>query len=107
MRAMHHSSSDERGLVATARGGPCSFSINDDTLAFPDPWAGLQPPGAVAAATRASKAALPALLRQIFRTGVVVGEVRRELLQRWRLVVSPACRKQALAHTLRLPQEGR
>lgn len=55
MRTMHHRSGDERGLVAATRGGPCSVVINDDTLAFPYPWASLQPPGAVPPpATRAS-----------------------------------------------------
>lgn len=32
---------------------------------------------------------------------------RCELLQRWRLVVRPACRKQALAHALHLSEKGR
>jgi hypothetical protein len=106
MRAMHHRSGYERGLVTTARGGSRLVVIDDNALAFPYPWSRLQPPGAVASATRTSEAALPTLLRQIFRTGVVVGEVRGELLQRWRLVVRPACRKQALAHALHLFEKG-
>ena len=81
MRAMHLRSGDGRGLAAATRGGPYSVVINDDTLAFPHPWASLQASGAVPSATRASKAALPTLLRQIFRASVVVGEVRGKLLQ--------------------------
>jgi hypothetical protein len=107
MRAMHHRSGDERGLVATARGSSRAVVIDDNALAFPYPWTSLQPPGAVPSATQALEAALPTLLRQIFRAGVIVGEVRGELLQRWRLVVSPACRKQALPHALHLSQKGR
>jgi hypothetical protein len=92
MRAMHHRSGDERCLVAAARGGSRPVVIDEKALAFPYPWASLQPPGAVPSATRAWEAALPTLLPQIFRAGVVIGEVRGELLQRWRFVVGPACR---------------
>ena len=96
--AVHHRSGDERCLVTVAGGGWYPIVRDGDALPLPYPWASFKSPGTVPAATRASEPVLPTLLRQIFRASVVVGEVRGELLQRWRLVLGPARWKQAFAH---------
>lgn len=101
---MHHGASDQRGLVMAPRDRPLAILGYECSLAFPDPRPSFKPPRSVAAALRAFEAMLPTLLRKVFRASVVVGEVQSELLQRWRTVICPACRKQA--HLADINEEG-
>lgn len=107
MSAVHHRPGDERGLMVASRPGSLSALFNPNTLALPDPRSSFKPPGAVPAALRTFEAAAPAFLRQILGAGEIVGEVRCELLQRWRPILGPASWKQAFAHPARIAEQGR
>lgn len=104
VRAVHHGSGDQRGLVAATSPPPLAVLIDVDTLAFPDPRPRLQPPGAVAATLRAFEAVLPPFLRQVLGARKIVGEVRSELLQRRGPIFCPASWKQALMAEFRICQ---
>lgn len=107
VRSVHDRSGDRRGLVTTACPRPFTLGVLPNALTFPDPRPCLKPPGTVAATLRAFEAASPPFLGQVFRTRVVVGEVRGELLQRWRPILGPTGWKQAFAHPARIAEQGR
>lgn len=93
--------------MTATRPRPFAIAIHPNALALPDLRPSLKPPGTVSAALRAFEAVPPPFFRQVLGAGEIAGEVRGELLQRWRPILGPASWKQAFGHPARIAEQGR